>query len=885
MESGGRKGRQKSRKSRQEGRQKAREERQEDRFGRDHSTPFFSGADGKERLLDGEREWFSLRGENEGLFETYDDGFYFFGIFLRIGRLARKIVRNIVYTFGAVIFLAIAGMVAYNVYANSKIHHQVNKIDKLVHDEDEVFLFDDDDDAIPDAWPGYHEDDGWASHGRDHTNNRHAKPAQLNPLTVASLRVRASLETERDPSLDFEVPTLPLLRKRSVITDGDNFVVKDTVPNERSKRDAHDGFVDYTGSPEGSISVPPLIRGPVGFVPAWDGRLYAFDSATLEIYWSKDITDYFPGNFYISRNTPVLWSVDDDDCNGEDDSIDSDDDDDCHSARAYFDSDEDDDYLIIGSTMTLGPAFEVADAQKIRDNDPYDEDYSIVHEPLNDRGAYLVKINARTGEKVGDSLRVHSHPQAIMTASGTLLRERLYVGVSSLESIIAVDPTYPCCGFVGKLLSIDVNPGGDRTDMALDWEVETIDPVLVTEGFYGAASFGSSPPVDTHDYCDDDFKDGDKDDYDDHDDDDESHWKHCDGAVYFGTGNLYTIPPEASDCLDAYGIFYDYCDTFFSGAWSDTIFKINARTGEVGWRHKLGVWSYDAWNAACDVSVLDHANCDFTYGPDGDFGASPMLAAIGPKGKGRTQKKVVIAGQKTGEVWALDRDTHDVIWRNNDAPGGLTGGVNWGMCTDGRFTYVPILNDGGGESRETCIGDEEDCWSGNEPPRPIGLMFPDFETAYAGGWMKIDNDNGKTMAVKAVPAAFANPNPPNFETYRRVEICTDDDGCVDPTYPEDILGTAVQASYPVCSDGLIFAGSTDIQGGFYALDTNSFEIVWQTSTGGAIYGGAAIVKNRVYIGSGYRADLGFSTNNKMWMYELDDKLQPLTVGGPIQTGA
>jgi polyvinyl alcohol dehydrogenase (cytochrome) len=52
-------------------------------------------------------------------------------------------------------------------------------------------------------------------------------------------------------------------------------------------------------------------------------------------------------------------------------------------------------------------------------------------------------------------------------------------------------------------------------------------------------------------------------------------------------------------------------------------------------------------------------------------------------------KDLVIAGQKSGDVFALDPNDGSLVWRKKVGRGGFAGGVHWGMSSDGNQIYVP----------------------------------------------------------------------------------------------------------------------------------------------------------------------------------------------------
>src|SRR5258708_29000942 len=65
----------------------------------------------------------------------------------------------------------------------------------------------------------------------------------------------------------------------------------------------------------------------------------------------------------------------------------------------------------------------------------------------------------------------------------------------------------------------------------------------------------------------------------------------------------------------------------------------------------------DSW-LACNAAWGKSDNCPKDMGPDYDFGASPILRVL-PSGK-----RLLIAGQKSGMVWAHDPDNQGAgVWK------------------------------------------------------------------------------------------------------------------------------------------------------------------------------------------------------------------------------
>ena len=230
------------------------------------------------------------------------------------------------------------------------------------------------------------------------------------------------------------------------------------------------------------------------------------------------------------------------------------------------------------------------------------------------------------------SVRPDDHSQATITGTLRLFDGKLFVPVSSLEVIAAMDGKYACCTFRGAVAALDAATG------SLIWKTYTIDEAPTPRGANreGAEMFGpSGAPVWSSPTIDEARR-----------------------RLYVGTGENYSHP--ASDK-------------------SDAILALDMATGRIAWRYQA--LSQDVWNAACSAG----ANCPVATGPDFDFGAPPVLVRT-PDGR-----SMVLAGQKSGHVYALDPDKDGaVIWTAKPGRGGIMGGVHWGMTSDGNALYVPI---------------------------------------------------------------------------------------------------------------------------------------------------------------------------------------------------
>lgn len=259
---------------------------------------------------------------------------------------------------------------------------------------------------------------------------------------------------------------------------------------------------------------------------------------------------------------------------------------------------------------------------------------------FNDRGDGIYAVDARTGELIWHH-GLSEPPVPMYSGTPLLYRDALLVPVSSLEIALTINPLYGCCTTSGALARMDADTGATR------WYRPTIDApprqtgrhwLLVEEHGPSGAPVWGSPTLDTKR-----------------------------SLVYFGTGQNYSRPATET---------------------SDAIFAVDVNTGAVRWVHQFT--AQDAYNVSCDIS-RGHPNCPRPIGPDWDFGAPPMLVHAG-------SQELLIAGQKAGEVYAIDPDTGKAVWQQHLGRGGALGGVHWGMAANEALglALVPISDITGG---------------------------------------------------------------------------------------------------------------------------------------------------------------------------------------------
>lgn len=254
---------------------------------------------------------------------------------------------------------------------------------------------------------------------------------------------------------------------------------------------------------------------------------------------------------------------------------------------------------------------------------------------FGDMLAFVHAVDATTGGLLW-RVKVDEHPSATVTAQPTYADGRIFVPVSSLEVNSAVQSSYPCCTFRGSIVALDTQTGKQI------WKTYTITEEPSARGLNakGTPQFGpSGAPVWNTPAIDIKRK-----------------------RLYFGTGENYSSPADGN---------------------SDAIFALDMNSGAIVWRTQT--IAGDAWNVACMRDVTnDQANCPREDGPDFDFGAATMLLSV-------DGKDIIVAGQKSGDVWALD-PAHEgqILWQQKAGRGGTQGGVHFGMANNGSTVFVPI---------------------------------------------------------------------------------------------------------------------------------------------------------------------------------------------------
>ena len=364
------------------------------------------------------------------------------------------------------------------------------------------------------------------------------------------------------------------------------------------------------------------------------------------------------------------------------------------------------------------------------------------------------------------------HPHIRITGTPVYHGGRLFVPLSSLEEVAGAMPDYECCTFRGGVLALDAATGKEI------WKTRTIAEAPSKRGknAVGAQLWGpsgaavwSAPTLDP-----------------DHD------------TLYVTTGDSYSDPPAPE---------------------SDAIMALAMSNGKVRWiRQTL---AGDAYTIACaDPSAQSQVACPKSNGPDLDFGSSPVLVSQADG------ERLLLAGQKSGELYGIDPDSGEIRWKTRVGEGGIVGGIEWGFAVDGEKAYVAI----------------------------------------AEAWEKPADEAGGVAAVDLADGSLAWEVGPVKGGCTRRERCN-----------------SGQLAAVSAMPGALFSGSLD--GHLRAYGTTDGTVLWDVDThrsydtvngvaaqGGSLNGpGPAIANGRVYVVSGYAMWNKWMPGNVLLAFSIDGK--------------
>ncbi len=378
---------------------------------------------------------------------------------------------------------------------------------------------------------------------------------------------------------------------------------------------------------------------------------------------------------------------------------------------------------------------------------------------FGDQYGWFYSVEAETGRLLWK--KVVDPQEAIkLTGAPVAYQGTVFIPASSWEEGRTLSPEYTCCTFRGSVTALRIKDGSQL------WKAYTIQekPRPTGKNSAGIEQWGpsgggvwSAPTLDPKR-----------------------------GLLYITTGDNFSDPPTNM---------------------SDSVVALELGTGRIAWFKQTTPG--DVWNSSC----AQKGNCP---GPDYDYGSSVLLE------KAANGRELLLVGQKSGVVYALDPDKKgEIAWQVRVGKGGINGGVQWGMASDGQRVYAATSDL---MRRQGVNPDPLD-------PRPLPI-----ESTQGGGLTALRIGTGEKAWYTPPVACGAKP------------------GC-----------SPAQSGAVSAIPGVVFSGSMD--GHLRAYSAEEGRILWDFDTvrefetvngvrasGGSLSGpGAVVVGGMVFVNSGYRS--------------------------------
>ncbi|MBT4522435.1 MAG: PQQ-binding-like beta-propeller repeat protein [Halieaceae bacterium] len=344
---------------------------------------------------------------------------------------------------------------------------------------------------------------------------------------------------------------------------------------------------------------------------------------------------------------------------------------------------------------------------------------------FGDANGRVAALDAQTGELLWRT-EVEVHVLSRISSSPSIHDGRVYVPVSSIEDPLTHDPSHQCCTSRGSVVALDASSGKvlwKQYNIAQAPQAQPVDDDPHTPAFSPAgASIYVPLAIDTRR-----------------------------GVLYASTAEAYTYEnPAGSYSVIAYDLL----------------------TGERKWEQQFLPAGKER-EAACEA--VGYTDCRNLF----SMGTAVTIHTL------MDGREILLVGQKSGYVYALDPDKQgQVLWRNKVAHGGDLGGIMYGVAVDKDAVYVPIsdayfqlpvtpdglarLDAATGETRwkiarpeARCSWGEEGCEASAVSPATLmpGAVFVGFADGHLRVYRPEDGELMRDMdlakpyeAVNGVPA-------------------------------------------------------------------------------------------------------------------------------------
>ena len=253
---------------------------------------------------------------------------------------------------------------------------------------------------------------------------------------------------------------------------------------------------------------------------------------------------------------------------------------------------------------------------------------------FGDQAGMVHAINATSGEKIWVASGQASNNQGMLTGTPVIHADKIIVPISGSGVITGGNPAFECCENHGAVTALNVRTGEKL------WEYHTMPAAEYTGAVSSTgvkqrgpsgAPIWTTPTIDAKR-----------------------------NQVYVTTGENTSHPTTGT---------------------SDSIIALNLETGAEIWVFQA--LANDMWNFGCSASGPNCIILPDTNSVDFDFGGQAILVEAG-------DRELLIAGQKSGDLWALDPVTGAQVWNQRVGEGTALGGNHWGIATDSTRAFMTI---------------------------------------------------------------------------------------------------------------------------------------------------------------------------------------------------
>lgn len=286
---------------------------------------------------------------------------------------------------------------------------------------------------------------------------------------------------------------------------------------------------------------------------------------------------------------------------------------------------------------------------------------------FSDMPGMIHSVDAETGEANWVASGQAENNQGMLTGTPVIHQDRVIVPVSGSGVITGGNPNYECCENHGAVTALNVRTGEKL------WEYHTM-PAADYTGMVSSTGVKQRGPSGAPIWTTPTIDEG-------------------RGQIYVTTGENTSHPTTNT---------------------SDAIIALDLETGEEKWVFQA--LENDMWNFGCSAGGPNCIILDDTNSVDYDFGGPAVLVDAG-------EQQLLVAGQKSGDIWALNPDTGAVVWNQRVGEGTALGGNHWGIATDSERAFLTI-NDPSGMGANSVpglytyfLGTGEPSWFYNAQPK------------------------------------------------------------------------------------------------------------------------------------------------------------------------